>query len=266
MDTNYLAAHILCTAEEKQACMDTVDKLMTMARTARCCGLVELEQLVRHERYSRPALIRVGVSLIADGADPDTVQQILENYILAAGMSNQEFLENIVVSRGISAIQHGACLSHFRELLCSFFGMDFREQFLSRFAQEQETLGLDELLELHREKLASFPKASALDFILEEMENFGIQCVIRETDFSELECALAGSNPDVIRIFLKNMGEGRRLSFFEFVACIKKLELSAVENCQQEIKSVISRLARQGEICLGKPAAITQRKEQDADK
>lgn len=253
MDTQYIAEKIRCTEEEKHSCMDTVKKLLTLIQAARCRGLLELESLVENEKYSSPALIRLGVQLIVDGTDPSIVQEIFENYMITSRLTNREFLESMLAGTGILAMQQGENPEHIKEKLCSLFGLEFRDAFLDYFKQERIEQALEEAYELHKEKLDMFHKTRRLDFIPEQMDDRSIQRVIREISPPALEIALAGSHSKVIKRFLNNMGKRRQQQFWDDIHCLKDLEPYVIEKSQQEIRSIAEKLEEQGEIilCIG---------------
>lgn len=251
MDNNFLASHIKCTIEEKKSCMNIVNNILELAQTARCCGLLELEKQIESEKYQDLILLKTAVLLIVDGTDPVIVKEIIENYLITSQLSNKEFLENLIICKGVLAIQQGENLEWIKEKCCSLFGIEFREEFMSYFKQEKFSKEVSKILEDYEEKLNIFPKTNILDFIPDKMDNRSIQRLIREISFIDLEYAMIGSNKKVLSLFLNNMGKQGQKQFFKDIENIHKPCLQGIEHKQREIVTIINKLAKQGEIILG---------------
>lgn len=250
MDTDFIVNHIKCTREEKLACMETVEKILILSQTSRCYGLVELEKLIENEKYQNLPMMKIGVSLIANGTEPVIVKEILESYIISSELSNKEFLDNMLICKGILAIQQGDNPQWIWEKLCSLFGLEFRKDFSSYFGQTKIDKKLSQLLEDYKEELETFPKTKILDFVLQEMDDRGMQRVLLDLSLLTLEYAVIGTDLKIAAFFLKNMGERRQQQFFEDIKYLENVDIQSIEQKQKEIVNVIERLAEQGEIII----------------
>ena len=155
MDDDFVAAHIVCTKQEKRLCLATAKKLINLANITRREGLLKLEAMATENTYQYPPIIRIGVELIVDGTDPKVVSHILENYLLTSGLSNQEFLDNIISYYAIQSIQLGYSLTLMKEIMCSFFGFDFREEFRAFLPKEQDFDEISKRLQLSAKSFES---------------------------------------------------------------------------------------------------------------
>lgn len=250
MDSSYLAAHFRCTDEEKRFCLGTAQKLISLAQTARCYGLLELENAAQSPDYSSPLLLGTAVSLIVNGTDPAIVREVLENYLISSDLSNQEFLENMLVYKGMTAIQMGENISCIHEILCSLFGLEFQKEYQTCFSHEDAPSDLIENLQNASQLLESFPKSPLLDTISDFLpEPRSIQRILSEVSFMDMEYALLGSSLQVIQLFLKNLAKQNQQQFFADIRHIRPL-LPEIKNSQKTILSVIHKLVKQGEIII----------------
>lgn len=249
MDTNFIASHIQCTQEEKQCCMETAEKILTLVQVARSQGLLALESLSNLARYRSPSLLQLGIFLIVDGTDPSIVKEILENYLISSRLANKEFLEHMIICKGILSMQQGDNPEQIREIICSLFGLDFREQFSAYFMQAPNPKELSQLLDENASLLNSFPKTTLLD-LYGDLDDRSIQRIIYELSSLDLEYGLAGSSQKVMSLFLNNMSKQRQQRFFQDIKTFHSLELRDIDQCQRRIKAVIDQLAQQGEILI----------------
>lgn len=251
MHQDYITNHIVCTKEEKTACLETACKVLTLSQTARREGLLALEDQAAEDSFHTPPLIRIGVALITDGTDPDIVEEILENYIVSTPMTNKEFLENILIRTGVLAIQQGENPVCIKEKLCSCFGLDFREAFYDYVdGQPQPEAELAARLNACEDKLSSFPKTPALEFIPGHMEERGLQRLIREISPSTLLYALAGSSLRVITLFSHCMTKNQQTQFWEDIAFLQQPDITVIEKCQQLVRDTVRKLSARREILL----------------
>lgn len=255
MDSIYISNHIHCTWHEKLSCIETVKKMLHLYKTSRCHGLFKLEEVASQENYCHPVLIKIGVDMIVDGADPHIVKDILENYILSSQLTNKEFLENMIIFQAVTAIQEGECPRHFVERLSSLFGMEFIPEFKKQ-TEKEELLGessinletIDVLLLQNQEKLVSFSKTDSFDFIPNVMHNNCIQRILREVQMTDLEIALCGCKQSVVKLFVMNLSKRNQQLFFDDLQHITVLDKCMIEKSQKKILNIIKKLLESGEI------------------
>lgn len=267
MDSNYIAAHIQCTREEKLICMETVNKLLELLKTARSKGLLALEEKVKREEYVYPGLLRVGVELVVDGMDPAIIKDIFESYLLSSAFTNREFLENMLVYQGIFAIQEGENPNFVQERLCAFFGIDFRADFQALISLEEYSLELYQMLDHVRQKLVSVEveKVSYLDFIQNQPDRI-VQRILREVCLRDLGYAIAGSCQTVVNKCFKNLSEHNKKELYEILIHISPLSKKKIICNQKKILSTIKELEANKEIILctvSEPYRLTQEEIQE---
>lgn len=260
MDSNYIAAHIQCTREEKLICMETVNKLFELLKTARSKGLLALEEKVKRGEYAYPELLRIGIELVVDGTDPAIIKDIFANYLLSSALTNQEFLENMLVCQGILAIQDGENPNIVQERLCAFFGIDFRTDFQALISLEEYSLELYQMLDHVKQKLVSIEKVPYLDFIQNQPDGT-IQRILREVCLRDLGDALAGSCQTAVNKCFKNLSEHNKKELYEILIHMSTLSKKKIISNQKKILSIVKELEENKEIILcteSEPYRLTQ--------
>lgn len=254
MDTNYISEHIKCTPEEKLLCMETAEKLLLLTQAARQEGLLVLEALAEQDKYASPPMLRLGIQLVVNGTDPSIIEEIFSNYMITSQLKPHDFLDHMLVYKGVLAIQQGENPEHIKEILCSLFGLEFRERFYAYFNLPQPSPEIPEFWETYADKLNSFPKEAQLDCLASYLDNRSIQRLIREIPPSSFLFALAGSSLETIKLFLNNMGKQTRQRLLADMAALRHLDSKLIIKNQSEIIAFAKQLAGQGEIILMRPA------------
>ena len=106
-----------CSDEEKKTILPIMLRIIYLLEKARRQGLLSLEDDV--EKIDS-FLLKIGLTLIIDGTDPELVRSILDNYMYSSYLWGKELLERMVIIEGIMSIQDG---DHPRILLEKFEGI-----------------------------------------------------------------------------------------------------------------------------------------------
>lgn len=78
-----------------------------MANIARREGLLALEE-VMYQVESAPLMVKIGVTLVVDGSDPEIIMEILTNLMESGDIeTDDEYKEALIIRTGIQAIQMG---------------------------------------------------------------------------------------------------------------------------------------------------------------
>ncbi|MCL2016991.1 MAG: hypothetical protein FWG68_12165 [Defluviitaleaceae bacterium] len=94
--------YINCTS--KASCLDTITRITNLANLTRQWGILELDNIITATDHF---LLKLGVMLVVDGAKPQQVQEILNNTIVASFATGEELLNQLIITRGVLAIQAG---------------------------------------------------------------------------------------------------------------------------------------------------------------
>lgn len=86
---------------------------------------------------------------------------------------------------------------------------------------------------------------------LMDVDDRGIQTILREVQSDQLIIALKGANPDMREKVFKNMSQRAAESLREDLDSKGPVRLSEVESAQKEILKVARRLAEEGQIVIG---------------
>lgn len=70
------AERIQCSTEERRQVVPLIETIMRLAEEARTEGLLALEDGID---TLQPPILALGVQLVVDGSDPDTINEILTN-------------------------------------------------------------------------------------------------------------------------------------------------------------------------------------------
>ena len=99
-----IAERIQCSQEERRSLIPLITLISDLAYQARREGLLSLEDDI--ENIS-PFMLNVGVQLVVDGTDPETVDEILFSYLLSENKRGVAFLRDWIIREGVLSIQAG---------------------------------------------------------------------------------------------------------------------------------------------------------------
>ena len=94
-----------CTDDERRSCLPTVEKLLDYAVLARKEGVLAMESAAEGEETA----LRVGLELICDGHDPEHVEDVMWNFVIAA--RGVRALDRMIVADGVLLIQKAILVS-----------------------------------------------------------------------------------------------------------------------------------------------------------
>lgn len=244
MEIQYLEKHIICNEDEKVICMNMVNTILYLADLARKYGILRLEEELQSDSsLYQDELLKLGICLIVDGIDPDYVCRILENYLMSDNYYGQKFLEGIIIIEGILSIQQGYNSHVLKELLCSYFGTNFRTRFMELC--KYDILSVD--MDIKYKEQPCFSEKTALLNNIINMHVRSMQRLLRELDTDTISTALFGSDDHIIDIILTNMSKRTAILILSNMECINPCEDDII-NAQKKIIEIASQLKKQGEI------------------
>ena len=242
-----------CSDEEKLKCLALIERFCDLAQLAWTRGLLALEDDIDTQPHH---LLRLGLGLICDGTDPETVRAILENHIYAESYQGCELLSRAIMLEGILALQDGGRAPHIRHILNSFLG----EKFLKDHGQDEHAGFLEEkrrAIEI-LQSLGDFPPLDERTTILEDivpgLDPRAMQRMSRELSDTTIVVALSGASSAVCDTFYVNVSFGRLVTLIKRRDNLGRVTTDAIVHEQQRIMNFLQKLDDAGEIVLGKGA------------
>lgn len=243
MDIEYISKNIQCSTEDKMDCMTTVNNILFLSEITRKEGLMEIENEIA--KYDSEFL-KLGISLIVDGTDPVIVEKILTNYLIAGKYQGKEFLKNILIISGILLIQRAINTIQIREILCSYFGIEFRKKFFDNLDPNiNNSKSFREKFDLkYKNKKNLSENTNLLDKCL-NLDYRTLQRILRELDDHTIAIALSGASGKVIRLFLNNLSTNEANYIAEEIEIIKPNEKSIID-AQNQVLDTMKELEKDG--------------------
>jgi hypothetical protein len=180
-----------------------------------------------------------------DGIPAEKISEILENYIIVGKYNGQKFLENTIIQKGILSIQSGNPPKYIQELLCSYFGLDFRKTFYEHCKSEHKK-SLKELLLEYENIIKLNEKTDLLNFC-KSFDNRSIQRILRELDNTVFTTALLGTELEIGQLFLQNLSSRLLNLTVEDMPNLKPTKKQIIA-AQKTIVDIITKLEQQKEI------------------
>jgi len=237
----FLKVNRTLTEADKESCKSMIYKILELANIARREGVLVLEQKMLNEPN---AFLKMGIELLTDGTDHDTLKQILLRAAFSGG-TNAEIMLKLLITDGVLAIQKGALPRLIRALLGSLFG----EQTVLDLEAGVMYDNYNEFLESIRSTRA-IPESVEFDALLASMADITVQRVLREIDLWTLVIAMRGCGYAAINKFLVD-NVSKRLSMQAASEWqVIKPTVEMILTCQKAILEIITMLEQSGEIII----------------
>lgn len=231
----YYTQRLQCSDEEKDACLETVVKLYHLRWYLRKNGFLAAADLAEKEE---DAFFRAGLLDLADICDPEEMERVFTQYLMAGDYRGSAFLNAVLISKGLVLIvrREGQGGEEFREKswgenwvdhLCvtlrGYFGVEYREKVTAVLQQaDRERSAQRECFSLLRE----FDKLTGLTLPQRDW-------LIRHVSSRTLCYAMKLGGSAVSR-FLMEGAEDREALERDFAATTNVREMD-VEAAQREI-------------------------------
>jgi hypothetical protein len=203
-----------------------------MAAVSRREGLFALES----ELYdsSNPFFLRLGIKLILDGAETDTLRKILETHIFAGDYSGFELLMRTVILEGLFMIRDCVSPSFIGERLYAFLGEDFHKLLDSKKSHD-----LDDFLDtiVNREPLN--PETAVLETIFDLIDGKKISKILNSINTEKLALALEGSGGKVITEIFASIEEEKAMMLYQILRGNTASNTEVITAAQEEIRDYI---------------------------
>ena len=117
----YLPSRILCTEENKEACIATVRYMVALAEIVRKEGFKNLD---KHVETNESFLLKDAVKMMQDGFDHKIFRHIMQNYIYFSNKPENEILIDYIIAQGIVSIECGNHPFVIKKILSSILGTE----------------------------------------------------------------------------------------------------------------------------------------------
>jgi hypothetical protein len=195
------------TADEKRECLPTIELLLELTHIARNEGLLAMQEAAK--QHAELFLLRKGISLATDGAEPAVVKEILQNYIASSAYHGAELLRAMLITESVLGIYAGEHPRIMTEKLHSLLGADFYEEACMYLRIRPFNEGTDTMQKYFADmETETYPEGTNL---LEEVflaaTGTEIQQVLRQVDMDVCAKALVGSSKKIQKLFCDNLAE-----------------------------------------------------------
>lgn len=252
MDIEYLTERLQCSYEDKLECFEFAKNILNLSIIARQEGILALQKEIKKDKYNFPLLQRVA-TLILDGVDPDLIEKILYNCIVAENHSGKEFLRDMIIFKGMYSIQLGYKYYRIMDIISSYFGIKFEDHFTKLYEEynQQNDLCIENIVN----KYVNSPPMSENTKLFEvyaDVHKNAIKQLIPHLDFDHLCLGLTGASGKVKMLFLNSMSERKKNEAFHFMNERNIYETEIIRG-QQKIVNVIEELQNSGQLFLRVP-------------
>ncbi len=103
VDRDALIARMRCEGRELEACRRRARRILELLETSRSKGIFAAADERKNPAF--PFMLRLGLRLMNNGADPEEVLDILGTYIVAGNHSGAGLLTRVLVLEGVAAMQ-----------------------------------------------------------------------------------------------------------------------------------------------------------------
>jgi len=205
----YYTQRLQCSDAEKDACLETVVKLYHLRWYLRKHGFLAALELAETEE---DAFFRAGLrDLVDTGADPEEMERMFTQYLMAGDYRGGAFLNAVLISRGLVLIVRregpgGEELcekgENWADLLCEtvrgWFGVEYREKVAAALQQA------DREERAQRNRASLVPEFDRLTKLTPEQRDRLVRSVSGQT----LRCALRAGG-SAVKEFLMEGAEDR---------------------------------------------------------
>ncbi|TFG62990.1 MAG: hypothetical protein E4H36_06690 [Spirochaetales bacterium] len=233
-----------CGIREKEKCRKLIDAIVHFSETARREGLLALEDRIGEIDSE---FLKLGLRLVVEGTEPETVRGIMETGIYMQGKKGRNLLEQFIILEGILAIQQGEKPDIISLKLFSLLG-DAGD----RMRKETETEKL-EAFKKFLEDLKAPPAAGKQDTdpaweVFGRIDGRSIQKILREIDTELLALALKGAGSAVKAKVFANLSFTAGMHLYEEIIDVSFVAEERTSGALDLVRNTFARLEEQGEI------------------
>lgn len=238
---------LLCSRDDKNEVLSTLDKILELSEKAKNSGLLSLEPEMDKVQ---PEFFKKSIQMLIDGIEPESLKRTLLNYALCSGYKGKELLARILIIEGILAIQQGVNTIIIRENLSSFFGEDFIGEIQKHFGLDSESLvaKIESFILKNYDNPVHSKETSLLEEPLNRMDGRSLQRLLREIDLYTLVSAVKGSSGEIQSRVLKYVSKKTAVMLISEIETMDIPTVSDIAESQKQVLETMNSLRNQGEI------------------
>lgn len=247
-DTN-IYEKLACSFDDKNEALNTLDKVLELSEKAKCSGLLSLEQEIDIVELD---IFKKSIQMLIEGMAPESLREILMNYILCSGYKGKELLIRILIIEGILAIQQGIHTLVLREKLSSYFGEAFISEIEKHFGLDRDSqfVKIDTSIFKNQDKPCLSKETSLLEEPLGRIDNRSLQRLLREIDIVTLITAISGASGKTYTKVLNNISKKLAVIIIDETGQAATPIISEIIECQKQILEIMHGLRNQGDIII----------------
>lgn len=142
----------VCSEIEKNNCLNLIWYIFKCINQSKSKGIGTLDEIIL-EIPNKYQLLKEAMYLIAYAIEPIQLEEILLNYIIFTNNSDLSFLECVVIIEGSLLIQKKEDLLVSKEILKSYFGLDFKIKFDNEYEKIKRKLEFKEISKLTKSEI-----------------------------------------------------------------------------------------------------------------
>ena len=238
------------TTSDKREAMTTVELICKLADLTQKEGVLALQNYEGEEEM--PLFLKKGIALICDGWHPEIVKSLLENYIKFSSHQGAELLKRLLIVEGVLSIQSGEMAAIILEKQLSYLGEEFYEEARQRLG-DMQTMGKENMRKYVNDYFSNANTENpAATHVLEDifllMNDYSIQCVLREVDTRDFELAFCGMTKALQQKFCNNLSAGLAMQFIKFFQTASLPSADVIIKAQNTLLSRYYKLKADGDI------------------
>jgi hypothetical protein len=229
---------------DRRECFDTAHEIVNIAGEVRKNGLLTVDDKI--SAMSDKFMARA-MQLAVDSTDPETLEKIMQTWIIYGNYSGAELLKRIVALDGVISLVNGENPLHIKTKLAAYFGEDLFEEFWGEIESKEKDIDITEFWNGFSDVQA---EESEFGKIIMSMDNAAMQSLITNVVMPDIMIALksAGTSKQVAESFLNNMGKKAAQQIMNEYMHLRQVRARDVTAAQERILAKIKELEERGEI------------------
>ena len=227
--------------EDREACVSVIRHILQLAKDARRNGILSLESEAENEEN---IFLKTGLEMVVDGVDPCTIKETLANLLAYSEYTPKEYLERVIISQAVTAIQMGENPITMAVRLYAILGEGYLHN--ADIPLEDTWRPYNELLQKHQNR-TPLTLSRSFEEKVAKLSYRDIQLIERNIDTGVMASALLGCSIGTIINILHNVSKKRCLQISELMLAYNDPE-STIAEAQGIILNSIKRLEDTGEI------------------
>ena len=242
--------------------LDEIEKICNLGMIGRKEGLLALEAEIYEKEDIYEKYLKQMVTLIVDGTSPELVEEILLMQYMTKGFGTYEGLIYLLQMVGILSIQAGEnprvteekLLAMVSDRVCDRFVQKREEAFRKSLEAPAEDIDMTKVEAYYEGEITlnatdrGYMEIKLLDYICRQMDDRGIQRLLREVDNADLEIAMVGLSGEARQHLFRNMSKRLCVMVAEDLDHMETVDSFYIMTAAQKILNILFELVDSAEI------------------